>query len=110
MLPENDYNAGPFTDIASVWGQQLWVFLNEPITIHAMTNASDDGRPAAEAIAPELYQRFGENIKQDRVKQFTGFLIRQVMERTGYKHISYGHKTKANPVFIKASVYSHSDE
>lgn len=110
MFPENSYNVGPFTDVASTWGQQLWVFLNEPITIHSMTDASDNKRPAAEAIASELYQRFGENITQDRVKQFIGFLIRQVMERNGYKHISYGRQTRDNPVFKQASVYSHRDD
>jgi hypothetical protein len=41
-LPENDYDAGPFTDIAGVWGEQLWAFLYEPRTIHLMTDASDN--------------------------------------------------------------------
>ncbi len=110
MLPENNYDAGPFTDIASIWGQQLWAFLNEPNVINSMIEASANKRPAAEAIASELHQRFGDNIRQDRVKQFIGFLIRQVMERNGYKHTSYGQQTQDNPVFVKASLYSPRDE
>ena len=110
MLPENNYDVGPFTDVASVWGHQLWRFLTEPNIIHAMTDASDNKRPAAEAVASELYQRFGDDIRQDRVKQFIGFLIRQVMERNGYRHKSYGKQTRDNPIFVKASLYSRRDE
>jgi hypothetical protein len=106
MLPKNNYNAGPFTDIASIWGNQLWEFLNEPMNMHSMADASDNKRPAAEAIAVELFRRFGDDIRQDRVKQFTGFLIRQVMEQNGYSHRAYGQQTKENPVFVTASVYS----
>lgn len=110
MLPENNYDAGKFTDVASTWGNRLWEFLNEPIIVRSMTEASDNKRPAAEAIAPELFGRFGDDIIQDRVKQFTGFLIRQVMEQNGYSHTAYGQQTKENPVFVKASVYTSRDE
>ena len=110
MLPENNYDAGTFTDIASVWGNQLWEFLNEGNIVRLMTDASDNKRPAAEAIASELFGRFGDGIRQDRVKQFTGFLIRQVMERNGYSHTAYGQQTKENPVFVKASTYSSRNE
>jgi hypothetical protein len=110
MLPVNNYNAGPFTDIASVWGNKLWEFLNEPIIVRSMTDASDNKRPAAEAIASELFGRFGDDITQNRVKQFIGFLIRQVMEQNGYSHTAYGQQTKENPVFVTASVYSSRNE
>jgi len=109
MFPENEYDAGPFTDVAIVWGEQVWAFLNEPSNIVSMTNASDNGIPAPESIASTLFDRFGEGIRQDRVKQFIGFLIRQVMERNGYQHTSYGHPTQDNPVFVKASVYSRRE-
>ena len=110
MFPENSYDAGPFTDVASTWGEQLWAFLNEPPAIASMINASDIGSPAAESVAMALFQRFGDGIRQDRVKQFIGFLIRQVMERNGYEHISYGQHTQDNTVFITASVYSRRNE
>ncbi len=110
MFPENSYDAGPFTDVASTWGEQLWAFLNEPSTIALMINASDVGSPAAESVGVALLEQFGDSIGQDRVKQFIGFLIRQVMERNGYKHTSYGQHTKDNRVFVTASVYSRRDE
>lgn len=110
MLPEKNYDAGPFTDVAGIWGERLWAFLNEPSTSAAMIDASEVGRPAAEVIASALFRRFGDDIRQDRVKQFIGFLIRQVMERSGYKHTAYGQQTQDNPVFVKASVYSRRDQ
>ena len=110
MLPENNYDAGKFTDIASVWGNQLWGFLNEATIVRSMIDASDNNRSAAEAIASELFERFGDDIRQDRVKQFTGFLIRQVMEQNGYSQTAYGQLTIENPDFVKASVYSSRNE
>ena len=106
MIPQSDYNAGPFTDVASVWGERLWAFLNEPNTVQAMIEASDAKMSAAESVASELHHRFGNDIRQDRVKQFIGFLIRQVMEQHGYQHKAYNKQTQENPVFVKASVYS----
>jgi len=44
-----------FNDVAPCWGEELWSFLNEEDNVTAMSRASDAGRPAAEAIAVELY-------------------------------------------------------
>lgn len=110
MFLENNYDVGSFTDIASAWGNPLWEFLNEPDIVRSMTDASDNKRPAAEAIAFILFERFSDDIKQDRVKQFTGFLIRQVMEQNGYRHTAYGRRAKENPVFVSASAYSSREE
>jgi hypothetical protein len=112
MLPDNNYNVGSFTDVsgANNWGNQLWEFLNQPNSVRSMIEASDNNRPAAEAIATRLFERFGDDIKQDRVKQFIGFLIRQVMERNGYCHKTSGRRTKDNPVFVTASVYSSRND
>jgi hypothetical protein len=71
-----------------------------------MRDASDIKKPAAEAIGDELIRRFGNDIKRDRVKQFTGLLIRQVMEKNGYRHTAYGIKADATHVFSKASLYT----
>jgi len=94
-----------FNDVAPCWGEKLWSFLNERDNVARMVQASDSGRPAAEAIAAELYRRFDDRIRQDRVKQYTGLLIRGVMERNGYCHRSYGHRCRENPVFSVASRY-----
>lgn len=94
-----------FNDVAPCWGEKLWSFLNEEDNVTAMSRASHAGRPAAEAIAVELYQRFGEDVRQDRVKQYTGLLIRAVMEANGYVHDRYHCTCKPNPVFKVASCY-----
>jgi len=100
------YNAGPFTRVASEWGDRLWSFLNEPEIVYRMKEASDREEPAAGAIGQRLHEAFGDPIKEDRIKQFIGYLIRQVMEDNGYTHHSYGHKTPCNPVFKNASLYA----
>lgn len=106
MNMSREYSIGPFGDVAGVWGNMLWEFLNEPENVRLMTSASNKGRPAAEAIAGHLFARFEDNVRKNRVKQLTGFMIRQVMERNGYRHSAYGRKTYPNPVFSKASLYT----
>jgi len=94
-----------FNDVAPCWGEKLWSFLSEEDNVTAMSRASDAGRPAAKAIAVELYRRFGGAVRQDRVKQYTGLLIRMVMEANGYQWLSHGHSCGDNPVFSVASRY-----
>ena len=106
MNMPKEYYIGPFSDVAGAWGNRLWEFLNEPENVRLMAGASNQGRPAAEAIADHLFVRFRDSVKKNRVKQFTGLLIRQVMERNGYRHIEYGRPTRLNPVFLKASLYT----
>ena len=110
MSENRDYEVGSFTDVAPAWANRLWAFLNEPRIVRQMVDSSESGRPAAEAIALHLFERFGDDVTRDRVKQFVGFLIRQVMERNGYVHTEYGKPTPANPVFTVASVYSRGGE
>ena len=94
-----------FNDVARKWGARLWSFLNEEDSVGRMIQASDDEEPAAKAIAAELYRRFGDDVKQDRVKQYTGLLIRRVMEVNGYQHLSKNRPCGDNPVFSVASLY-----
>ena len=103
------YQIRSFTDVAD-WGEGLWSFLNEQQIVGQMENASDQGRPAVEAIARKLHRRFGEGVRKDRVKQFIGFLVRQVMERRGYVHHSYGHQARENPVFSTGSRYVRGND
>ena len=104
------YQVGPFKDVAPDWVERLWPFLNEPEVVAQMENASEHRRPAVEAIAFELALRFGHDVGRDRVKQFIGYLVRQVMERNGYAHESYGHTVRENPVFTKGSRYARQND
>jgi hypothetical protein len=100
------YRVGPFTDVNPLWGARLWEFLNRKYVVQKMVVASDDSRPAAEVIALDLHQAFGDDIREDRVKQFSGFLILQVMSANGFELKSYGHKTAANTVFTEGATYN----
>ena len=92
-------------DVYHIWGARLWSFLNENDNVAAMVRASDKEEPAAKAIASELYRRFGDDVRRDRVKQFTGRLIKRVMKANGYTWLSRGHSCGDNPVFSVASRY-----
>lgn len=105
MSIQRDYDVGPFGDVAPVWGDRLWDFLNQSEVIRTMQIASDAGLTAAGSIGNQLWSVFGADVRQDRVKQFVGRLIRQVMEEHGYRHLSQGFAAQENPVFVKASHY-----
>lgn len=104
MTQHQNYHVGSFTDVEQ-WGDPLWDFLTSTESIQQMTEASDNKRPAAEAIAHRLLAEFGEDIRIRRVKQFIGLLIRQVMEQHNYIWVRDGVKTPDNPVFTEASLY-----
>ena len=119
-----DYDVRSFTDVSPEWGDRLWKFLNSPDIVDRMKAASDAGRPAAGAIGQLLLAEFRQlpdrphqkllNDEQRkkiyRIKQFTGYLIKQVMARHGYiLYIVNGKKqsrsTPDDPFFAGASVY-----
>jgi hypothetical protein len=66
-------------------GQSIWAYLNEPDNLVRMDTATYLGRPAVEPLSPGLQARFGAPAFEDRVKQATGHMIRQIMERQGFK-------------------------
>lgn len=66
-------------------GIEIWSFLNQPENIVRMETATYLARPAAEALSPQLVERFGESIAEDRIKQMTGHMIRQILESRGYR-------------------------
>ena len=101
----DDYDVGPFTDIALEWGDRLWKFLNRPKIVNRMTSVSDSGKPAAGAIGEWLLYEFGNSVREDRVKQFIGCLIKQVMERQGYILCGKRYPTPDDPLFTSGSIY-----
>jgi len=93
--------------IAAGWSEDLRFFLNKQEIIIKMRDASNGGRPAAEAIATDLVTQFGNDIKQDYLKKLIGRLIKPVMEEQGYRHYKRGVRCRPNPVFSVASSYQH---
>ena len=80
------FAAGNFLELArSALGKALWVFLNEHDNLIRMETASDLERVAVEPLSERLLATFGDEIRQDRVKQMIGRMARQVMEERGYR-------------------------
>jgi len=80
------YNPGHFqNDFQSPLGQDVWKFLHEPLVITRMDTATYLERPAIEAIAPLLVEKFGDPVRADRIKQMIGSMVRQVFERRGFR-------------------------
>ncbi len=80
------FDAGSFKDIAdSPLGQELWGFLHEPDNLVRMETACYLSRPAIEPLSPGLLIRFGEPVRQDRIKQMIGRMVRQTIEPRGYQ-------------------------
>lgn len=105
-----------FADIyQSAKGQEIWHFLNEPISIARMQAVSDVGKPALLAIEKGLVQKgliserdnvSDENKAQfDRLKQMLGAMVRQAMEDNGYQLHSSNVKVPNSKVFYSASSY-----
>ena len=66
-------------------GRELWKFLNEPENVIRMETATYLSRPAVEPLSPFLLSGFGDRIREDRMKQMTGHMVRQVLESRGYR-------------------------
>jgi hypothetical protein len=65
-------------------GSEIWAFLNAPESVVRMETATYLSRPAVEPLSPVLLDKFGETIREDRMKQMIGHMVRQVMEARGY--------------------------
>jgi hypothetical protein len=73
--------------------------------IEKMKLASEEGKTAVEVIADDLLIYITNKIKEDRIKQFTGYLVRIVLENNGFRHVGYGKKAGKNPIFTEGSTY-----
>jgi len=80
------FDAGTFRELAgSALGRGLWAFLNEHDSLVRMETATYLERPAVEPLSPGLLKRFGDDVRQDRVKQMIGRMVRQILEGRGYR-------------------------
>lgn len=65
-------------------GSKIWDFLNLRETLIRMETATYLSRPAVEPLSPLLIQEFGEAVREDRIKQMIGHMVRQIMEHRGF--------------------------
>ena len=103
------YNPGNFASLyASEIGQRLWDFLNLPENITRLETASELSKPAVEGIGEQLLEEFGEDVREDRVKQMIGHMVRQILEQRGWV-LDQSNVTVQSVPFIKASRYRRRD-
>lgn len=92
-------------------GKEIWDFLNEDANIIRMKTASYLSRPAIEPLSPFLLERFGNEIKRDRIKQMIGHMVRQIMEKCGHQLQQGNVKiSRADNIFSRASRYVMKEE
>lgn len=75
------YDTGIYGEIAPFWGDRLWTFLAETPVLISMLKASEGGSSPVEAIADELTRKFGKAVHEKKVREFTGYLVWQALER-----------------------------
>jgi hypothetical protein len=101
-----EYKPGRFSDVFdSDIGQRIWKFINHEHSIIRMVTATELRRPAAEGISSVLLKEFGDSVKEDRIKQCIGHMIRQIMEAHSYHLASSGVPIRTGGLFRSASRY-----
>src|ERR1039458_8353011 len=94
-----NYNPQQFRDIhVEEYGQAIWQFLLRPENVVRMQTASYLDRPAVEPLSDGLLAEFGIEVKEDRVKQYIGHAVRQIMEACGY------HLDRQNMRIVRANL------
>lgn len=101
------YKAQGFKDIYErPIGEKIWKYLNSKEAKDRMILTTELGHPAAEGIGDKLLEQFGGEVKDDRVKQATGHMIRHIMEELGFQHDQKSVKCRMKKeVFKYASRY-----
>ena len=86
-------------------GKQSWNFLTNHDNIIRLETASELSKPALEALTNRLIPEFGEPVKNDRIKQMVGHMVRQILEPRGFTLSSSNVKVRFNGLFTRASRY-----
>lgn len=83
----DDYEPRNFSNLADTpFGRGLWRFLNERENVVRMETATYLGRPALEAMSPELEREFGaEHFADKQKKRMAGHMTKQVLARSGLR-------------------------
>lgn len=82
-----EFDAGSFSDVSSTQlATDLWVFVNNEMSITAMETASYLKRPAVEGLEWLLIKNFPiDEVRQRRIKQMLGKMVKQVMQARSYE-------------------------
>ncbi len=100
------YNPNSFKDIAETeLGGKIWDFLNTKDSIIRLEIATRLSHPAVEGVDEELFERFGDKVRDDRIKQTIGHMIRQIMEYYGYNIDQQNVACRFSKIFSRGSRY-----
>jgi len=111
-VEKRPYEAGQFADVfgRDEEAKEVWEFLHERDNVLRMQTASELGRPAVEALAKRLLDRFAPWIEQPRIKRMVGHMTLQVMEANGFEFRKKGARVKVGGLFQRASLYVRKTE
>ena len=74
-----------------------------------METATYLSRPAVEPLSPYLVKRFGDQVREDRIKQMTGHMVRQVIESRAYRVDRNNVRiNRAGNIFVSGTRYTPS--
>lgn len=101
------YDPKNFADLANTpMGKDIWGVLTEHDNIIRLETATDLRCPAVEGVARELVRRFGDDVRQRRVKQMIGHMTRQILEARGFRLDAQLVKVKTSDLFSTGSRYT----
>ena len=92
------------------FGLAIWHFLLRPDNIIRMQTATYLERAAVEPLAPGLLAEFDKDVAEDRVKQYIGHAVRQIMEACGYHLDRQGIRITRENLFTSGSRYRSDPE
>lgn len=100
------YDPWRFTDLSETpLGKKIWKYLNEKDTVLVLKVTTKLGHPGVEGVGDELLEKFGDKLKEQRMKQMIGHMIRQVMDHHGYEVDSQGLKCRKQQLFSSGTRY-----
>jgi hypothetical protein len=84
----------------------IQAYINSDDAFIRLETACDLVKPAAEALSVQLAKRFGDIVRENRVKQFIGWYIRKVMESHGFSLDQQNCKVcSPNNIFTRGARY-----
>ena len=105
------YEPRNFSDLFALpMGGELWSYLQRPALILAMEVATKLHRPAVEAIGEDLIREFGDSVRERRIKQMIGHMVRQLLESRGYALDAQRVLVRFDELFSTGSRYRRAQE
>lgn len=91
-------------------GQDLWRYLNGELILRDAITATRLRRPVVEALQWELLDKFGDSVREDRMKQMIGHMVRQVMKNNGFVLDQTGVRIPRGPLFTSGARYRRIED